>query len=61
MKDYGVDVQEDISVIGFDETPTMERRGITTICTEPTKMSNTVWNQRVLCFLTKNEGVIDTA
>lgn len=44
LKDYGVDVPEDISVIGFDETPTMKRRGITTICAEPTKMSCTAWN-----------------
>lgn len=38
---YGVRVPEDISLISFDETPSMRRYGITTICSEPEKMGRT--------------------
>lgn len=43
MTDYGVRVPEDISIIGFDETPTMERKMINTVCTDPEKMSRAAW------------------
>lgn len=43
LADYGVHVPNDISVIGFDETPTMERKMINTVCTDPEKMSSMAW------------------
>lgn len=39
MKLYGVSIPEDISVACFDETPSMERAGITTVCSDPMKMA----------------------
>lgn len=43
MIDYGVHVPEDISIIGFDETPAMRRKMINTVCTDPEKMGCTAW------------------
>lgn len=43
MIDYGVHVPEDISIIGFDETPAMRRKMINTVCTDPEKMGGTAW------------------
>lgn len=43
MSDYGVHVPEDISIIGFDETPAMKRKMINTVCTDPEKMGCTAW------------------
>ncbi len=42
--DYGVKVPEDISVLCFDDTPGMARRGITTLCADPEKMGTTAWD-----------------
>lgn len=39
--DYGVQVPDDISLVGFDETPFTKRREITTVCTDPDKMGKT--------------------
>lgn len=43
MTDYGVRIPEDISIIGFDETPAMKRKMINTVCTDPEKMGRTAW------------------
>ena len=40
MHIYGMRIPEDISILCFDETPSMRRGKITTICADPQKMSN---------------------
>lgn len=39
--EYGVRIPDDISVISFDETQSMKRHDITSICVEPEKMGRT--------------------
>ncbi|VUW95283.1 Catabolite control protein A [Dorea longicatena] len=41
FKEYGVRIPNDVSIVSFDETPSMGRSGITTICAEPEKMGET--------------------
>ena len=39
MHEYGVDIPDMISIICFDETPSMRRSRVSTICAEPKKMA----------------------
>ena len=38
LRVYGVRVPDDLSIISFDETPSMRREGVTTVCASPDKM-----------------------
>lgn len=41
LTEYGVRIPEELSLISFDETPSMKRGHITSICVEPEKMGRT--------------------